>query len=74
LQKFIKTERNEVSFLSKIENGFSISYTIYAKLLNMYVSGRFKCNNGAWRCYIVTVLPNKDTHFNKSDFFKELYI
>ena len=46
-----------------------IPFTVFGKISNMYISGRFKMNRGVWRCYVVTALPNEDTHHSSSDLF-----
>ena len=75
LQKFIKEElKDSSSFLSrKPEPGESISFTVYAVNSNVYVAGRFKANDGVWRCYIATVLPPEDIHHSNNDYFKEIF-
>lgn len=73
LQKFIKEElKDSSSFLLKGSSGQSVSFTIHARLLDVYVSGRFKANGGVWRCYIATVLPPEDVHHSSNDYFKEI--
>lgn len=73
LQRFIKEElKSEKSFLLNGCLGQSLSFTVHAKLSNVYVSGRFKNNAGVWRCYIATVLPPEDTRHSGNDYFKEI--
>ena len=76
IQKFIKEQlrNNDNIFNKNLSNNPEISYTIYATLSDVYVSGRFKANNNCWRCYISTVLPNENTHFAANDFYGEVYI
>ena len=71
VQKFIKKEiSNKLSNSNLMTSEFP--FTIFARKTNVYVSGRFKSNKGAWRCYIATVLPNVNAHHSDNDYFIEL--
>ena len=72
MKNFIKQEIKESGLISKKpdKSNPEFSFTIYAELSNVYISGRFKANNGIWRCYIATVLPNREMHHSSNDYFK----
>lgn len=73
---FIKEDFKNNGKISKKADSTNpeIPFTVYAELSNVYISGRFKANNGTWRCYIATALPNEDTHHSSNDYFKSMKI
>lgn len=76
IKVFIKNEFHEGGKISKKADLVNpeIPFTVYAEISNVYISGRFKANNGIWRCYINTVLPNDNPHYSSKDYFKKIRI
>ena len=72
VKRFIKEELKESTSILMNKSRDEFSFTIFGTLTKMYVSGRFKMNKETWRCYIATVLPPSDVHYNKNDVYKSV--
>ena len=72
VKKFIKEELKDSSSILTTKRLQDFSFTVYAELSKVYVSGRFKMNKNKWRCNIATVLPPDNPRHNGNDIFKSV--